>query len=152
MTGNTPAYADLLIRIRALQNDGYPIEITLNSTQALGEGYLPASVMSWLPSGDLTADGEWLFNELFPDGELRSAWDFARGGFPHRRIRLCLHAPDPALHPIPWETLRLPGKGGVTHHLADLCYQIAELLTKASVRADRAILIAASPQVPHAQN
>jgi hypothetical protein len=29
-------------------------------------------------------------------------------------------------------------------HLADLCYQIAELLTKAKVRADQAILAAAS--------
>jgi hypothetical protein len=29
--------------------------------------------------------------------------------------------------------------------LADLCYQIAELLTKAKVRADQAILAAASP-------
>jgi hypothetical protein len=35
-------------------------------------------------------------------------------------------------------------------HLADLCYQTADLLTQAKVRADQAILAAASEKVTHA--
>ena len=103
MTG----YADLEIRIRALQDKGYPVEITLKGEQALGEGYLAAGVAPWVASEDLTADGQRLFNTLLADPTLRTAWDVARGpDAQRRRLRLRIDPAATKLHALPWELMQ----------------------------------------------
>ena len=104
---STPAdHADLEIRILALQDEGYPVEITLNYEQQFLRGFLATDVVSWVPSGDLAADGQWLFDTLFAHSTLRSAWDVACGQAPRRRIRLRIDPDAAELHALPWELLR----------------------------------------------
>ncbi len=93
-----PAFADLEIRIRTLEDAGYPVEITLNHAQQYG-GLLSPD----LPKG---GDGARLFAWLFADNTLKEAWEHARGQHPQRRIRLRLDADAPELHAMPWEALR----------------------------------------------
>ncbi len=104
--GAQPDFADLEIRIRPLQDEGYPVEITLNGEQDFSPGMLDASVGSWVPSGDLTADGQWLFNTLLADPTLRKAWDVAHGQAPRRRLRLRIDPAAAKLHALPWELMQ----------------------------------------------
>ena len=73
------AFTDLEIRILQKQDQGYPVEITLGGQQEFPRGYLPLEVLPWTPSGDLVSDGQKLFETLFKDSTLRSAWAEARG-------------------------------------------------------------------------
>ena len=98
---------DLEIRIFPCEERvaGYPIEITLGEQQEFPRGYLSADVLPWTPSGDLAADGRRLFEMLFADSTLRSAWDKASGQAPRRRIRLWIDVSAAELHALPWELL-----------------------------------------------
>ncbi len=101
-------YVDLEIRIFSHdeQIDGYPIEITLDSQQEFPRGVLAADILPWTPSGDLSADGQRLFDALLADGELREHWAEARGQSSQRRIRLRIDPAAAELHALPWELLQ----------------------------------------------
>jgi hypothetical protein len=101
----TNQFLDLEIRIAPRQGDAYPVEITLGSGQEFS-GRLAASILPWISSGDSAADGRNLFQALFADPALRTAWAEARGQSPQRRIRFRIAAAAPELHAIPWELLR----------------------------------------------
>jgi hypothetical protein len=61
-----------------------------------------------------------LFQWLFSDDALKTAWANACGQRPRRRIRLRIDEGAPELHQIPWELLRDIGEGGVALDLAAL--------------------------------
>jgi hypothetical protein len=116
---NTPEiYADLQIRILELQDEGYPVEITLNSEQEFPRGYLKPDFLPWVPGDSPTKDGERLFEWLFDDDSLKIAWAEVRGQQPRRRIRLRIDVSAPELHVIPWELLRDVGDGSAPQDLA----------------------------------
>lgn len=99
-------YADLEIRILEQQAGGYPVEITFNGEQEFPRGFLSPDLLPWTPGASPQADGERLFDRLFADDALKTAWAEVRGQQPQRRIRLRLDAAAPELHAIPWELLR----------------------------------------------
>ena len=99
-------YADLEIRIMEARDEGYPVEITLDGEQALGQGLLDASVTAWTPEGDPAADGRWLLDALLAGTSLREAWHTAAGQAPRRRIRLRIDPAAASLHHLPWELLQ----------------------------------------------
>jgi hypothetical protein len=99
-------YADLEIRIFPRQGEGYPVELTLDGQQRFKRGYLAADVLPWQPSADLDKDGQRLFDTLFADRALYSAWVEARGRSLRRRIRLWIDVNATELHSLPWELLR----------------------------------------------
>ncbi len=118
-----PAYADLEIRILEKQvlekqDEGYPVEITLNSKQEFPRGHLNPDFLPWVPSASPTKDGERLFEWLFADDRLKTAWAEVRGQQPQRRIRLRIDALAPELHAIPWELLRDTSPGHFPQTLA----------------------------------
>ena len=102
-------YADLEIRILPLEDEGYPVELTLDGQRQYARGYADPGFLPWTPSLAPEQDGRQLFEWLFADPALRSAWDEVRGAHPQRRIRLRIDAAAPALHSLPWEILRAPG-------------------------------------------
>jgi hypothetical protein len=81
------SYADLEIRILKLEDQGYPVEITLNGEQEFPRGYLRSDLLPWLPGASPAADGQRLFGELLSDDRVKMAWAEARGQYPQRRIR-----------------------------------------------------------------
>jgi CHAT domain-containing protein len=113
-----PTYADLELRILEKQDEGYPVEITLNREVEFPRGYLKPDFLPWVPSASPTEDGERLFEWLFADDQLKTAWAEVRGHQPQRRIRLRIDASAPELHAIPWELLRDVGDGSAPQDLA----------------------------------
>jgi hypothetical protein len=113
-----PSYADLEIRILPQQEDGYPVELTLNSEQEFPRGYLSRHILPWEPGTSSSEDGERLFQWLFADNALKVAWAEVRGRSAQRRIRLRIDAAAPELHAVPWELLRDSGQDGAPHDLA----------------------------------
>jgi hypothetical protein len=103
--GADASLPDLEIRIMEARDEGYPVEITLDGEQALGQGLMDASVASWTPGGDPAADGRWLLDALLADGPLRKAWHTATGKAP-LRIRLRIDPAAARLHHLPWELLQ----------------------------------------------
>lgn len=99
-------YADLEIRILELQEDGYPVELTLNMEQQYQRGYLNPAFLPWQPGDTPAADGPALMEWLLADETLRAAWHTVRGRHGQRRIRLRIDATAPELHAIPWELLQ----------------------------------------------
>jgi hypothetical protein len=99
-------FTDLEIRVFQKQDSGYPVEITLGGQAEFPRGYLPVEVLPWSPSGDLVSDGQKLFETLFKDGTLRSAWAEARGRAQQRRVRLRIDTQAAELHALPWELLQ----------------------------------------------
>ena len=95
-------YTDVKVRIFECRGDDYPVEVTLNDEQEF-RGVLPSHILPWTSSGDPVDDGQRLFDDLFGDVALRSAWAEARGQAHRRRIRLLIDAPE--LNTIPWELL-----------------------------------------------
>ena len=106
MADNTDTFTDLEIRIFQKQEQGYPVEITLGGQQEFPRGFLPGEVLPWSPSGDVSADGQKLFETLFKDGTLRGAWAEARGRAQQRRLRLRIDPQAAELHALPWELLQ----------------------------------------------
>jgi hypothetical protein len=113
-----PTYADLEIRILAEQEEGYPVEMTLNSAQEWPRGHLSSALLPWVPSASREEDGDRLFEWLFADDRLKTAWAEVRGQSPYRRVRLRIDAAAPELHVIPWEILRDPDGGSQAQDLA----------------------------------
>ena len=99
-------YADLEIRIREAQADGYPIELTVNHEQEYQGGHLDPSFLPWKPGASPKEDGRRLFDWLFASDAFKETWAEIRGQYGQRRIRLRLDESVPELHAIPWETLR----------------------------------------------
>lgn len=96
---------DIEIRILPQQDQGYPVEITVDHKQQFGGGYLkPADILPWTSSADPVADGQRLFAALFADDALKDG----RAQLRHQdcRLRLRLDATSPELHALPWELLR----------------------------------------------
>ncbi len=112
------SYTDLEIRILKRQEDGYPVDITLNNSQEFPQGYLNPEILPWVASYSPTEDGERLFAWLLADDRLQQAWVEIRGQSPLRRIRLRLDAAAPELHTLPWELLRDTGPGLTPQTLA----------------------------------
>jgi tetratricopeptide (TPR) repeat protein len=98
-------FIDFEIRILPPRGVGYPVEITLGGQQEF-RGTLAADVLPWIRSNDLTADGQRLFETLFADSSLRSAWAEARGQTSQRRIRLRIDPDAAELHTLPWELMQ----------------------------------------------
>jgi hypothetical protein len=111
-------YADLEIRIREKQDEGYPVEMRLNNEQEFEPGYLDPGFLPWVPSASPGEDGQRLFDWLFADDRLKTAWAEMRGSSPQRRVRLRIDAGAPELHALPWELLRDVGDGSVPQDLA----------------------------------
>jgi hypothetical protein len=88
-------FTDLEIRILSKRDGGYPVEITCN-----GEVEFPAGVLT----EELPRPNQ-LFDWLFADPKLLSAWSAAQGQYPRRRIRLRIDAGAPELHALRWEAL-----------------------------------------------
>jgi hypothetical protein len=102
----TPAYADLEIRILPRGDADYPVEMTLDGDREFGPGYLDPAFLPWVPSADPAGDGERLFRWLTADDRIKAAWAEARGAASNRRVRLRIDQSAPELHAIPWELLR----------------------------------------------
>jgi len=111
-------YADLEVRILKKDASGYPVEITFNGEQEFPRGVLSPD-LPVLTAGEASGqDGVRMFQWLFSDNALKTAWANARGQKPQRRIRLRIDEGAPELHPIPWELLRDIADGGVAIDLA----------------------------------
>ncbi len=104
-------YADLESRILEQQDEGYPVEITFSGEQEFPRGFLTSDILSWTPGYSPEEGGERLFQYLFADDQLKTAWAGVRGQNPLRRIRLRIDASAPELHAIPWELLREAAPG-----------------------------------------
>lgn len=117
MASNTE-YADLEIRILERQDQGYPVELTVDGEREFPRGFLSPAIAAWQPSADAAADGDHLFQSLFADAALAAAWAEVRGLHPDRRVRLRLDATVPELHALPWELLREPRPDAVPVDLA----------------------------------
>jgi hypothetical protein len=101
---------DLQLRIFPRQDEGYPVEITLDRHQVFPRGYLAADVAGWTSGGDPAVDGLALRELLLADAAVREAWIEARGQAPQRRIRLWIDTAAAELHTLPWELLQDEGK------------------------------------------
>jgi CHAT domain/SIR2-like domain len=106
-------YADLEIRILNKNGNGYPVEITFNGDLEFPRGILPAKLPVLTAGSASGEDGAALFDWLFSDAALKTAWANARGQRPQRRIRLRIDEGAPELNGIPWELLRETGDGGL---------------------------------------
>ncbi len=99
---------DLEIRIGHGTRD-YSVEVTLNGGQVFSGGQLSRAIVDWSPTGDLVADGHYLFESLFRNGAVRKAWHVARGQAQQqgalRRIRLRIDDDVSVLQRLPWELL-----------------------------------------------
>ena len=118
MAEATGSYADLEIRILDRQEQGYPVEITLNGEQEYPRGFLAADVLPWVGGASAAEDGRRLFALLTGGSEIKTAWAEARGRCPQRRIRLRIDTTEPALHTLPWELLIDDAAGDVAQEVA----------------------------------
>ena len=65
-------YADLEIRILGQQEEGYPVELILNSEQEFPRGYLGPALLPWVSSASPAEDGARLrLPESVQEGSLR---------------------------------------------------------------------------------
>ena len=115
----TNTYTDLLIRIMAKGDKGYPVELTLNG-EGEQRGYLDPSRLPWAPTASPVKDGERLFEWLLADEALKLGWAKIRGEHPRCRLRFRIDAEARDLHAIPWELLRMAaiGHSDQAHELA----------------------------------
>jgi formylglycine-generating enzyme required for sulfatase activity len=98
-------YADVELRILPREEQGYPIEITLDFRQPYPRGYLAPDLLPWVPGIFPAEDGRRLFDLLLADLNLREAWAEVRGACRQRRLRLRIDVEAPELHALPWELL-----------------------------------------------
>lgn len=105
-------FATLEVRILPLEDDGYPVELELNQERQLGRGLLDPALLPDLDDFPADVAGTTLYNWLTHDLRIRSAVDVARGAATRMRLRLRIDAAAPALHALPWETLRLAQPDG----------------------------------------
>lgn len=116
----TSPYADLLIRVLKREEQGYPVELTLNNHLHFRRGYVKSSIAQWTPGPFAAEAGLSLFQLLMEDEQVAGAWAMLRGSAPQRRIRLSIDAGAAELASVPWELLRDPGdpESGVNIDLA----------------------------------
>jgi hypothetical protein len=100
------------------EEQGYPVEITVNGEQQWDRGYMDPKILPWVPGLSSEEDGQRLFEKLLADDRLKEAWAEVRGSYPQRRIRLRIDDSAPELHTIPWESLRDEGDGSAPQDLA----------------------------------
>lgn len=105
----TPAYTDLLIRLLKREEQGYPVELTLDSQLQFRRGYLSPDILQWTPGSLDAAAGRSLFELLTGDAQVANSWAMLRGSAPRRRIRLSIDEDAAELNPLPWELLYDPG-------------------------------------------
>ena len=101
--------ANLEIRILNQQYEGYPVELTVESTsgrQEFPRAYLDSAFPPWEPTSSMREDGERLVDWFFADEQLRINWAEIRGKYSERRILLRIDTDAPELHTISWELLR----------------------------------------------
>ena len=113
-------YADLEVRILKRAGNGYPVEITFNGDLEFPRGVLSGELPVLTAGSASGEDGAKVFQWLFSDVALKTAWSNARGQKPLRRIRLRIDEDAPELHQIPWELMREIAEGGVTLDLGAL--------------------------------
>ncbi|MEI2610482.1 MAG: SUMF1/EgtB/PvdO family nonheme iron enzyme [Candidatus Promineifilaceae bacterium] len=97
--------ADIEIRLFALEERGYPVEITVTGEQQLPRGYTSASLPILSTSTNDPAQGYRLWQWLVADTALQIAWARLSAQYPDRRLRLRLDVAAPELHSLPWEQL-----------------------------------------------
>lgn len=117
----TPQFADVEIRLRAKQDAGYPVELTVQTPtndQEFEGGHLTDKLLPWVPTDSAEQDGERLFDWLLHHDSVKKAWAQIRGQNQHRRVRLRIDADAPELHTIPWELLRDSSPGSPPQNLA----------------------------------
>ncbi len=108
----TSSYADLLIRVLKREDQGYPIELTLDNRLEFRRGYVNPTIAQWAPGAWDAEAGRSLFQLLLEDDQVASAWAMIRGSAPQRRVRLSIDDAAAELHPIPWELLCDAGEAG----------------------------------------
>ncbi|MFN8446291.1 MAG: CHAT domain-containing protein [Caldilineaceae bacterium] len=113
-----PDYGDLEIRILERQEQGYPVELTLNNEREFPRGFLDPNWQSAQATTEPHVEGENLFAWLFHDPTLHEAWRTVRILYPYLRIRLRIDASAPEIHALPWEALRDHSEGHATVDLA----------------------------------
>src|SRR5258708_7907110 len=111
---SSTAYADLEVRILsrvAGAKPEYEVELTLDQARWRHGAADFDGLQPWDPTGPEAREeyARRIFERLFPEGELKTAWDSFAGENPLRRIRLRIDADLPQLHLVQWELLRLPG-------------------------------------------
>ena len=103
-----PPTIDVEIRIGKGPRD-YRVEVTLDGGQDFPGGRLSRGIAAWVPSGEPTDDGRYLFESLFHDGAVRKAWTIARDRAQRagalRRVRLRIDEEAGELQRLPWELL-----------------------------------------------
>ncbi len=105
----TGDFVDFEIHIAKPEAQGYRVNIRVDNQREFPPGYLSTDILPWTSSGDLRTDGQRLFERLFADATLRTAWDQAIGqSSQRRRIRLWIDVDSDvaALHTLPWELLQ----------------------------------------------
>lgn len=110
--------ATVEIRLYPQQDEGYPLELTVNHEQQFERGYLSADSLPWVASGSPETDGRKLFDWLLADPVISYAWAEIRGHYPQRRLLWRIDAAAPELHTIPWELLREAAADGSAKFLA----------------------------------
>ena len=101
-----PEFTDLQIRIFGRQNNGYPVELTLDRQVEFPRGYLdpgyPPKLKTSIEQNEIGAS---FFDWMFADEEIRTAWDKSVGRNPKRRVRLYIDDSAAELYGLPWEIL-----------------------------------------------
>ena len=69
------SFADLEIRILDEQEEGFPVEITLDNEREFPRRYLDPAIVSWTGTADPETDGRRLYDFLFTNDQPKSAWN-----------------------------------------------------------------------------
>ncbi|MBN2006212.1 MAG: hypothetical protein JXA21_22845, partial [Anaerolineae bacterium] len=88
---------DFEIHILPQQGERYPVQIRLGD----GGDFTGSFAVPDIAGGNPVQDGQRLFNTLFADSKLRTAWDNARGRESQYRVRLWIDAAAAELHTLP---------------------------------------------------
>lgn len=110
MTTDSRLFADVEIRLQALQPAGYPVEIRVLGGEEYPRGYLDPVALDRLRDCPAEARGPALMDLLLADAELETSWAALRAAYPHMRLALRIDEEAVELQAVPWEELseRLP--------------------------------------------
>ncbi|MGD8584338.1 MAG: SUMF1/EgtB/PvdO family nonheme iron enzyme [Chloroflexota bacterium] len=99
-------YYEVTIQISPGSNGDFQVSIAGAGYGPI-KGALDRSQLPWTATLSPTADGQRLFNWLFADEALKTAWNELQGFHAQRRLRLLIdNEPELAeLHGLPWELL-----------------------------------------------
>ncbi len=99
-------YIDLEIHILQKTEQGYPVQLRLDSNHEFSGGYLESDFATW-KSRDSAGESFWA--KFLSDQKIRDAWNRAIGLKLNHRIRLWIDAEAPELHVLPWEAAVVDG-------------------------------------------